>query len=161
MRSWWAGLDSRERRTLVLGGLLLGGLLIYAGLWAPLADTREHLLKRRAARLEDLAWMQRAGAEVRALRGAAEPGADAGGRSLLARLDTSAKAAGIAERIAGIQPETGARVQISVEDVGFDALMRWLGWLHRHGIEVDTAALQRVERSPNVNGRLVLAERGA
>ena len=158
MRDWWLGLAPRERQAVLAGAVVLVVLLVYGGLWAPLAAERERQAERRAALLADLQWMRQAAAEVRALRGAGAERRNRGdgGRSLLAQVDISTQAAGIEDSIGGIQPEEGERVGVTLEGAGFDALMRWLGWLKGEGVDVASLSLRRIDRSPNVDGRVVL-----
>lgn len=156
MRAWWTGLEPRERRVVMAGVLVVLVALVYAGVWLPLADAQAREASRRAARVETLAWIRQAGAEVEALRRGGARGVSSGGRSLLAEVDISTQGAGIGDAVDNIQPEERGRVGVTVTAVGFDALVRWLEWLRGRGVTVVSLSLQRETRTPRVSGRVVL-----
>ncbi len=41
MKSWWRQLNQRQQRLLVIAGAVVLGVVIYVGLWEPLALTRQ------------------------------------------------------------------------------------------------------------------------
>lgn len=158
MREWWMALEVRERRVVVGGIVLLLAAGLWAGVWEPLEDERRRLQELRAAQMEDLRWMRRAVAELKALQGSSRTPERPSGRSLLALVDISTKAAGITERVDNIQPADDQRVVVTLSEVGFDVVARWLGWLRGRGVEVTHLDLQRIERTPRVNGRVTLVQ---
>jgi general secretion pathway protein M len=153
-RAWWSSLAERERRVLAGGGLVLALVILYLGAWKPLAATRhERQVELQAARalatqLEQLATV--------APRGTAGPAAGAG-QSLLAIVDQSRKASAVDKPPSRLQPEGDDTVRLWLEDVPFDALVRWLGDLHaRYGVRVDSADIERESGPGLVSARLTL-----
>jgi general secretion pathway protein M len=154
LRAWWDGLAERERRVLGGGGIALGLIIVYTAIWEPLAAAHQRReLDLQAARavavqLEDLAAVAgRAG--PRAVQGA--------GQSLLAIVDQSRKATAITKPPTRLQPEGDDTVRVVLEDVPFDALVRWLGDLQtRYGVRVDTADIERESGPGLVSARLTL-----
>lgn len=154
LRAWWAGLAERERRVLAGGGVALALIVLYTAVWEPLATAHQRReLDLQAARalavqLEDLAAVAGRGSP-RALQGA--------GQSLLAIVDQSRKATAITKPPTRLQPEGDNTVRIVLDDVPFDALVRWLGDLQtRYGVRVETADIERESGQGLVSARLTL-----
>jgi general secretion pathway protein M len=154
LRAAWAGLAERERRVVGAGGVALGLILVYLLAWEPLTTARQQReLDLQAARaiavqLEDLA-----GVAGRAGRAPIQ-GRD---QSLLAVVDQSRKSSALTKPPSRLQPEGDNTVRIWLEDVPFDALVRWLGDLQtRYGVRVDNADIERESGPGLVNARLTL-----
>jgi general secretion pathway protein M len=155
-RAWWSGLAERERRVLGSGAAVLAVILLYLAVWEPLAGARRDretaLSEARALAvlLETLA------AEAQRGHGPGGPTAGAG-QSLLAVVDQSRKASALTKPPTRLQPEGEGMVRIWLEDVPFDALVRWLHDLQtRYGVRVDNADIERESAVGLVNARLTL-----
>jgi len=160
MKAWWIGLAPRERK-LVAAGAMVGGLLL---LWAfvvfPQQRAHRAAIEAVANSERDLAWMQQA---APALRGSSASAASArrGGRSFLAEVDSSARAAGLATAIGKVEPQPNGRVSVSFSEVSFDGLMQWLeAFVAQHGARVESFSAQRVSGAGMVDARLTLLEAG-
>ena len=154
VQAWWTSLAERERRVLGGGAVALGLILLYSAVWDPLTTAREQRrLDLQDARAVALQLEQLAGAAPRST------GAPAGaGQSLLAIVDQSHKASTIGKPPSRLQPEGDKAVRIWLEDVPFDALVRWLGELQsRYGVRVDAASIQRESGPGLVTATLTLA----
>ena len=155
-RIWWSGLAERERQILAAGAAVLLLIVFYLALWQPLNQARDRhetaLAEARtlAIRLEGLA------VDVQRNRGSG--GALAGaGQSLLAVVDQSGKASRLGKPPSRLQPEGDNTVRVWVEDVPFEAVLRWLNDLQtRYGVRVDNADIERESASGLVNVRLTL-----
>lgn len=154
LRAGWSSLAERERRVLGAGGIVLALVILYLGAWEPLAATRQQrqvelqAARALATQLEQLA--------LAAPRGATGPAVGAG-QSLLAIVDQSRKASAIDKPPSRLQPEGDDTVRIWLEDVPFEALVRWLGDLHaRYGVRVDSADIERESGPGLVSARLTL-----
>ena len=152
--AWWRGLAPRERLALALGGAAAGLLLLYALLWAPLQERLAGLRARLAEEEAQVAWMRRAS-------WAAAPRRAPVSGSLLALVDRTARAAGLA--LARVQPEGEGRVRVRLEGAPFDGLARWLGELAAAGLRVEELEVERDRRAGpgRVRARLRLAREGA
>ena len=153
-RAWWSGLAERDRRVLGAGAAALGLIIAYVAIWEPLAGAkqRQHADLRAAralaVQLESLAAL--------APRGGA-PAVTGAGQSLLAVIDQTRKTSAITKPPSRLQPQGDDTVRIWLEDVPFDALLRWLGELQvRHGVRVDDAEIERESVPGLVNARLTL-----
>lgn len=153
-RAWWASLADRERRVLAAGGGALALIVAYTAVWEPLAGARhEREAELRAARALAVQLEQLAVAGPRPGVGAAA----GAGQSLLAIVEQSRKASALDKPPSRLQPEGDDSVRIWLDDVPFDALVRWLGDLHtRYGVRVDSADIDRESGPGLVNARLTL-----
>lgn len=154
LRAAWSGLAERERRVVGAGGVALGLILVYLLVWEPLATARQQReLGLQAARALAVQLEELAASAGRAGRTAIQ-GKD---QSLLAVVDQSRKASALTKPPSRLQPEGDATVRIWLEDVPFDALVRWLGDLQtRYGVRVDNADIERESGPGLVNARLTL-----
>lgn len=154
-RAWWAGLAPRERQIVGAGSALLAVTFLYLAVWEPLSGLRvrreEALVEARtlAVRLEQMA------ADAQRNRGGgAVSGAD---QSLALVVDQSVKSSRLGKAPSRLEPEGDATVRVWLEDVPFDAVLRWLNDLQtRYGVRVDNADIERESAAGLVNVRLTL-----
>lgn len=155
MKHWWMERSARERLTLGTGAVVLLLILLWGLVWAPLQDS----LARRAAALENqqqtLQWMQSVAAELPRLqsgqRDAAEPAT-----SLLGLLESSARQAGLRQRIVRMEPEGEGSVRLNLRQVDFDHTIQWLAQLQNQGIAVRDGQFVLADAPGTVNASLTL-----
>ncbi|MDN5849182.1 MAG: type II secretion system protein M [Nitrococcus sp.] len=155
MRRWWLGLAPRERRIVALGGIVVLAMLFYFLVWLPPQRGVDELRRLLEAQQDDLDYLQRAASEVMALQ-ANQTRAKAP-EALYALVERSAGTAGLADAIQRIDPAGDGEVRVSLDQVAFDAMIRWLAGLRRdYGVVVDTATVRRGEQPGQVTVQLVL-----
>lgn len=163
MKEWWSNLGTRER--LIVGGaaVLLVPLLLWALVWQPLASSVRRLETEVVAQREGLQWMRNAAAELKQLHGSgAQASAGLGGRSLLAVVDQSARAAGLGNGLKRIEPDSATAVRARLEGVSFDAVVKWLDELSRQfGVLATLVSIERAQGIGQVNVRLTLQAPGS
>ena len=155
-RAWWGTLAEREQRVLAAGAAILALVVLYLGAWEPLAQTQ----RDRVRALEDAralaTLLETLAVEVQRSRGAGGAGTAGAGQSLLAVIDQSRRASSVAKQ-PRLQVDGDNAVRVWLEDVPFDALLRWLGDLQtRYGVRVDTADIERESGPGLVNARVTL-----
>lgn len=162
MKDWLAGLESRDRRMLVGGGLLLALLLLYLWVADPLLGAYRKRSAQLAEQQDTLLWMQQTAAQVTRLQGAVGTQASGlGGRSLLAVVDGSARQAGLGGALKRVKPDGSLAVRVWFEGVPFDALVEWLGQLsHDHQVQVKLITLERQPEQGRVHAQLTLEAAG-
>lgn len=155
-KQWLSTLAPRERVMVLGGGAALAVTLLFLTIWEPLLKTHE----RRQADLDTARVLANRLEEIAAAaQRAPRNGSAAVNRnlSLLAAVDQSAKAGTLSKPPARIQPEGDAEVKVWLEDVPFEALVRWLADLEaRYGIRAQTAEIERQSGAGLVNARLSL-----
>jgi general secretion pathway protein M len=154
-RAWWDAQSERDRRILAVGAVFVAGFLAYAAVFEPLRRTRvareQALSEARslAVRLESIA------AEVK--RGAAT-GSLVPGQSLLAAVDQASKATTFGKD-AHLQPEGDNVVKVAIDNVPFEAVVRWIHDLQaRYGVRVDAAEFDRQPDPGRVNAHLTVVK---
>lgn len=158
LQRFWQGRAPRERRMLVRGAVVLLLIALYLFAWEPLRDARNGLRQRVASANADLVWMRAIAPQV----AASAPTQDDGvrdTRSLLARVDASARESGLGGALLRVEPVAQGQVRVQFENVGFDALMRWVETLStRHGTRIGELSVQRAAGVGRVDVRLSLEE---
>lgn len=155
--AWWEGLALRERRT-VLWGAAVAALLVWLAIQWPLQRRLAALQASVAAQRADLAWVQANATRLAAL--GPVPLAAPGGESLLARIDRSARQAGLGASLSGSQPAADGALRVQLQQARFDALLAWLARLaNEQAVTVDTATMDAAGEPGLVNATLVLHSR--
>ncbi len=150
MKQWFKQLSPRERRTLMIGAVALGGILGYFMLWTPFVTARTQLENIVAAQKATLHWMQTAAFEVQQLRQQSPPAHKA---SLLSLIDQST----LAQARQRIEPKGDSEVRVNFDEVNFTELMQWLGQLYnQHQVIVRTISIERLDSDDRVKVRLML-----
>ena len=156
-RAWWNGLAQREQRILGAGGVVLALVVLYLAIWEPLAQART---EREAALAEARALavlIEQLAVEAQRGRPAGSAAVAGLNQSLLSVVDQSRRSSAITKPPSRLQPDGEATVRVWLEDVPFDALVRWLNDLQaRYGVRVDNADIERESGPGLVNARLTL-----
>lgn len=150
----------RERWIVAIGAGLGVVLLFYTLVWYPLQSNLSELRQSVAALRTDVAWMRQAAQDVKRLSAvAAQDGQTATAReeSLLVLVDRTAKAAGLGSAVKRVEPQSNNQLQVRLEQVSFDQMIRWLGNLEQdYGVAIVNAVIDRQAQSGRVDARLVL-----
>ncbi|HEX4676300.1 MAG TPA: type II secretion system protein M [Steroidobacteraceae bacterium] len=145
-------LSERDRRTLLIGGVIAALLLLYVVIQLDSSVSSAH--KRILKKQTDLAWMRTAAPEL-AATGGTHVGVN--GQSLLVLVDSSARESGLASALAGSDPAGPGGLSVRFQKAPFDTLIPWLARLsQQNGIRVDTASIESAGSPGLVNAALVL-----
>lgn len=159
MMPWWQNLSERDRRTLMGGGVLALLLLGYALVWAPLSEARAQWRDRAVAADQSVRWMKQASALIDPAR--VQAGNPGDNRSLLARIDATAREAGLAGALLRVEPVTPQQVRAQFQSAPFDTLTDWLARLKREqAIAVDDFSIRRAAGSGMVDARITVSSAG-
>lgn len=159
MKRWYLSREPRERRTLLLGALVLALILLYTLGWQPLVKGIAQQQRSIAAQQETLQWMQGAAAEIALLRGKQTPQQAAhANQPLLSIVESTAKnitrAGGTLKRI---EPKGADSVQVWLEQASFDQMILWLNTLQKDSaIHVDTLTIDKQKTEGIVDVRVTL-----
>ena len=144
-------LSERDRRTLLVGGVIAALLLLYVVIQLDSSVSSAH--KRIIKKQTDLAWMRTAAPELAANVGHI----GTNGQSLLVLVDSSARESGLASSLAGSDPAGPGGLSVRLQKAPFDTLISWLARLsQQNGIRVDTASIESAGSPGLVNASLVL-----
>jgi general secretion pathway protein M len=144
-------LSERDRRMLLIGGVVMVLLLFYLIIHLDSNVSSTH--KRINKKLEDLAWIQTAAPEILA----SGPLPTSGGESLLVIVDRSAREFGLGNSLAGSEPSGKGGLSVRLQKASFDTLITWLARLsQQNGIRVDSASIDNAGTPGLVNAAIVL-----
>ncbi len=152
---WWASLQSRERRVLGTGAVLLGlalvWLLAFEPAWVGRRTLQAELPKLRA----QVAQMEGLAAEARRLSGQSSQAADSP-QQLKGLLEQSIEAAGLKSSLSQLTV-SGELIDVRFKGVPFAA---WLGWfdgaLRETRLRAVDVAIERETAPGVVSARLTL-----
>ena len=104
IKAWYAGLQAREQRVVLIGAVAVGLLILVGGILWPLHSAVAKAVKRSEIRKEDLAWMRLNASEVLAGSATLAPPT---GEPPVALVDRVGREAGLASALKGTQPSGG------------------------------------------------------
>jgi general secretion pathway protein M len=145
-------LSPRDRRTLLMGGVVAAILIVLAVI-LPLDHSVSRLQGQVARKQADLVWMRNAAPEI----AAAGPVRGSSGESLIVIVDQSARESGLGNSLAGSQPSGRGSLSVQLEKAPFDALVGWLARLsQQNGVQIESATIDSAGQPGTVNASLVL-----
>lgn len=145
-------LSSRDRRTLLVGGVIAVILFILAVI-LPLDHSVSRMHDQVSRKQADLVWMRSAAPEI----AAAGPVRNTSGESLIVIVDQSARESGLGGALAGSQPSGRGGLNVQLEKAPFDALVGWLARLsQQNGVQIESATIDTAGQPGTVNASLVL-----
>lgn len=158
MGARWQALSPRERALLLLAGGVLGALLLWSLVWAPLSAAQARLTQANAGLRQDLATLRpqvEAILAQRAQGGQLQPQRQ--GRSLLALADSSARSAGLASALKRVEPIGEDSVRVWMDAADFDAMAAWLEKLDaEEAVVIEEWSVDRALAPGVVNARMTL-----
>jgi general secretion pathway protein M len=153
LKAWYAGLQERDRRVVLIGSVVLAALILVGGILS-LQSAVSAAEKRTESRREDLAWMQQNAPEL-ASAGPAQLNDNR--EAPVVVVDRVGRESGLGTALRGTQPSpTGVRVQL--EAAPFDTLVTWIATLdQRYGLSIDSISVDRAARPGVVNANITFA----
>ena len=149
LRTWFFGLQQRERRVLTVGAIAVAVLILLFGLLLPLQGAVSGLNRRNAIKREDLAWMQVHQAEISST---ALPAAR--GEAPVVVVDRTARETGLTDALRATAPN-GNGVRVQLEAAAFDTMVPWLVNLdENYGLAIESITLDRTARPGLVNASI-------
>ncbi len=147
-------LERRERAAVLSLSIFFFGVVLYAGIWAPLNSYALEARVDHDRYLSLLTYLKSTESQARNASGNQGAGMT-GGQSLLSAVSKSARSVGI--NPSRLQPEGGEAVSVWFDAVPFTKLMLWLERLESgQGIVVQQITIDRRDLPGQVSARLVL-----
>lgn len=126
MKRDWLNTLIREKQPLVLAGLGLFPLLLYLLLFAPIMQATSDLRHKIRADQSVLAWMQATNKQIHILEKEPKPIAASSSASLLSIIQNDINNQPLAKNVLQLQQGENDTIQMRLQKVSFDALMKWL-----------------------------------
>jgi general secretion pathway protein M len=150
LRQRFDSLAERERRMVLVGGIVALMLLLFA-----VVMPIERGVSQSAARVErkqsDLGWMQQMAPAL-----ATAPQAPANPESLIVLVDRSARESGLGMALTGSQPSGSGALRTQFEKAEFNKLVDWIATLsQQHGVQADSASFDSVPDAPGIVNAVV------
>jgi general secretion pathway protein M len=153
LRTWFFGLQQRERRALTVGGIAVAVLILVFGLLMPLQGAVSGLNRHNEIKRQDLAWMQVHQAEIASTAVPADRG-----EAPVVVVDRTAREAGLTDALRGTAPN-GSGVRVQLDAAPFDAMVPWLAKLdENYGLAIESITLDRTNRPGLVNASITFAQ---
>jgi len=150
-------LNPRERVMVVAGTLILLAVVVYLFAWEPLLEKQIALKASIQSKQELHQWMLTSAAEVNSLKGSGRRHDSLNSGAMQSVINRTAKTALPGAVIKRIEKNRQQGVQVWIEQVAFDDMMKWLGSLQQgKGIRVASMVSERINQAGRVNVRLVL-----
>lgn len=160
MREWFDSLAPRERLVVSVGAGIVGLVLFWSIVLAPLSSGVDRMSTRIDGKRASLSWMQMASAEIRSA-GDVSTAAGNPDQSLVVVIDRTARQSGIGETLTRNQPVGEDGIRVRLEDAPFDVVTQWLGTLQSsHGLALESATFERGPANGTVTVSLTLRQPG-
>lgn len=160
LRTFWNQLSPRDQRVLMFGSVALFLIAGWLLVWEPMREARDSWRLRLSAAEADHAFMRAIAPQLQTL--AAQRGQTAmapDGRSLLARVDATARQSGVGEALLRVEPVSATQVRVSFQGASFDALVQWLEQLASgQGVQPGDFSAHRVAGVGRVDARITLEQ---
>ncbi len=158
LKTWYKGLEPRERMLVLSAGSVIAIAVLYLALFGPLAQSLNARQERVVKKQQDLVWMRSVSNNVR-MAAASRGGSN--NESLVVLINRTAQQAGIMSALVNQAPQGDNGIRVRLEGANFDSVVTWIGLLdQQHGVQVDTASVDRGDKTGIVNASLMLT-RGA
>lgn len=146
MKEWYLSLSQREQRIVMIGGGLFGVFLFMQLVLAPLEKSRIKA-EKQVTKYQDLLMYVN---ENASLINSAQQTRGGSSGSLSQSINRSARSNGI--KIASTRPQ-GSELQVQLEDVEFNALLKWLNKLTGNGLTITALDINAGEAPGTVSVR--------
>jgi len=151
LKLWWASLQQREQQLVASAAVVLGIAIFYALIWQPLHQARidQQLAAKGAA--EQLQWLQSQLPKLAESGGAVKQQG-----SLTDVVSQTARTYQV--QVSRMQPQND-QLQLSVDDLPFDQLLRWLHDLQfQQGVTLVQLDIAQAEVAGQVRVRRMVLE---
>ena len=155
LRAWYAGLQERDQRVVLIGAIALGLIVLVGGILLPMQSAVSGAVKAAATKREDLAWMRAHELEIRS---STPPPADTG-EAPVVLVDRVGRESGLASALRGTQPNATGGVRVQLEAAPFNAVVTWLDSLdNRYGVAIESITLDRSPAPGIVNANISFSQ---
>lgn len=149
------GLETRERRVLGAGIIVLAAFVLYVVIISPYLQHRHTLTTELQSQYTLLVWMRPAAKRIESSQGGQHSVLPGG--SLLSAVNSSVTSAGLGSALQQAQTTNDGAVRVHFNSADFDSLTRWLVTLQQtYGITASDATVTRASGPGLVDASLEL-----
>jgi general secretion pathway protein M len=155
---FWDGLAARERGLIVFGLTVLLPVGLYLYVWQPVTEERTRLATRVQQLRIELTQLRTDAEEIKRLQSQMPV---RGGNSLEVVARQSAALFGLPDLERGLSARGNDRLEVTLDNVAFDAWLRWLGELGLQGVSLATCKVQSLPTPGQVSVKATLTRTGS
>lgn len=157
MKDWWLNLSLREKQVVGYGGILFVLALLYLLIWSPFTDKVDSMRSQIERDRELAAWMQQTDQQIQNLIKKQSSNSQASG-SLLGMVQEKIKKSPLASHLKQMRQAENNAVQLSLQQVDFDQVLRWLIdlWM-KQGVTISQITVTPGEKPGTVNAEMLLS----
>lgn len=151
-------LETRDQKMLVLLGIFLSGMFLYAVFWLPLKDAEQQAEQQRNNKQQLVEWLRSDAvvSHVTTQNPAHAPVAHS--QPLASLINQTAQANQIV--LKRFEPEGSNKLRVGLDEVSFAALMLWLQELEtKFAVHVSSFSVENTLQNGRVNAKLVLEQK--
>lgn len=126
MKDWWLNLPLRDKRMLLMGGIIVILFLLYEIIWSPLATTNENLRVHIQHNRSTLQFMQNADQRIQQLVKESKEKNNKTSGSVLGIMQTEINNSQFAAHVTELRQAENDAVQFNLRKVNFDQLLVFL-----------------------------------
>ena len=153
MRNWWMNLGLREKQYLSLGCLFVVFFIFYQCIWSPINAKKESLRNMISSETELLSWMEKTNLRIQRFEKLSHQNSPHSG-SVLGLVQTAVNESAFVKNSTPLKIGQDNSVQLSLKNVEFDQLIKWLtGLWDKQGLVV-----KQITVTPNGNNGVVNAD---
>lgn len=162
VKVWFNALAPRERVMVILGTVAVVLAILYYGAWRPLNTSRARARAQVAAEAEQIRWLVGLQEQAQLLRANTREGPVQGqNRSILAIIDSTSRAQGLAKAVSRIQPDNNDEAVVTLDDAPFNQMLYWLHTMRRdYNIHIAGLTVTHDDKPGLVQARLKLERHG-
>jgi general secretion pathway protein M len=126
--TWWQSLQPREQQLVKIASFFIGLGLFYVAIWQPIHQAKANSELKAKAAAEQLSWLQ---SRLPLLTQSATVSSSGSINDIVAQTAPQFQI-----KVSRMQPQND-QLQLSLEDVAFEQLLRWLTELQsKHGVQL-------------------------
>jgi type II secretory pathway component PulM len=151
----WEKLHLREKRFIALGLLAMMLLIVYALIWAPIANKAASLRNQIEKDGKLLAWMRSADKRVQSLEKHLKPSGTSS-KSLLGLIQDEINQT-FAKNVSALRQADSESIQLNLTHVSFDEMIKWLiqVW-QKQGLQITRMNVVPASETGLVNAEMVI-----
>ena len=156
-RDWLNKLETRERYSVIAGGIFLIFTLFYLAIWDPIFSARDEQQQLLHSQQQTLEWMIETAAEIRTLQaGTGSTASRFKNQSISSLAERSAQSMGIKDQITKLETAKNG-VKVELESADFDRVILWLSDMEqKYAIQASNVQMEKLDKPGTVEARVTL-----
>lgn len=157
LQEYWAELNDRQHKLVIIAGVVLAFIVFYALIWEPVHDSVLRLRQEVQRNEKLLVWMQQAQVQLKRARQTNSSGTLGQGQSLVTVVEKSLQKAQLGGGVTALKQVDSQRIELSLTESSYGDLVKWLNQFQdQYGITLERVTLKRTDVPGMVNANIVM-----